>query len=53
MMFSHLFQAPGRAFYILWVNVLGPWFFAEPPEVDEEKQAKKEKKMERKMRKYR
>ncbi|KAJ8303614.1 hypothetical protein KUTeg_020010 [Tegillarca granosa] len=36
---------PGRAFYLLWVNILGPWFFEPAPEVDE----KKNKKMERKM----
>ena len=42
----HIFQVPARAFYLLWVNILGPWFFAEPPpEMDE----KKAKKMERKM----
>lgn len=39
-------QAPGRALYMLWVNILGPWFFASAPEEDE----KKTKKMERKMR---
>lgn len=39
---------PGRAFYMLWVNILAPWIFAEPPEVDE----KKTKKMERKMRRH-
>lgn len=39
---------PGYAFYLLWVNILGPWFFAEaPPEMDE----KQMKKMERKMNK--
>lgn len=41
-----LLVVPGRAFYLLWVNILGPWFFAPPPEEDE----KKAKKMERKMR---
>jgi len=44
-----LLLAPGRAFYILWVNFLGPWFFAPAPEVDE----KKAKKMERKMKQRR
>ncbi|XP_033755458.1 transmembrane protein 208-like [Pecten maximus] len=39
---------PGRAFYMLWVNILAPWIFAPPPEVDE----KKTKKMERKMRRH-
>jgi len=41
-----LLLAPGRALYMLWVNILGPWFFASAPEEDE----KKTKKMERKMR---
>jgi hypothetical protein len=41
-----LLLAPGRALYMLWVNILGPWFFAPPPEEDD----KKAKKMERKMR---
>ncbi|KAL5021391.1 hypothetical protein ScPMuIL_000546 [Solemya velum] len=40
--------APGYAFYLLWVNILGPWFFAPAPEVDE----KKAKKMERKMKRH-
>lgn len=40
--------APGYAFYLLWVNILGPWFFAEAPEVDD----KKQKKMDRKMRRH-
>lgn len=35
--------APGRAFYLLWVNILGPWFFQPPPEVDEKKQKKMER----------
>ncbi|XP_013392652.1 transmembrane protein 208 [Lingula anatina] len=38
--------APGRALYMLWVNILGPWIFAEAPEEPDEK---KTKKMERKM----
>ena len=41
------FQAPGRAFYMLWVNILSPWFFAEAPEVDEKKMKKMERKMKR------
>lgn len=37
--------APGRAIYLLWVNILGPWFFQPaPPEVDEKKQKKMERK---------
>ncbi|XP_071084550.1 transmembrane protein 208-like [Haliotis cracherodii] len=39
--------APGRAFYMLWVNILSPWFFEAPPEVDEKKQKKMERKMKR------
>ncbi|CAH1779815.1 unnamed protein product [Owenia fusiformis] len=39
---------PGRAFYLLWVNILAPWFFAEPPpEMDDKKQKKMERKMKR------
>lgn len=37
--------APGYAFYLLWVNILGPWFFQPaPPEMDEKKQKKLERK---------
>ncbi|XP_064467000.1 transmembrane protein 208-like [Ornithodoros turicata] len=40
--------APGRAFYLLWVNILGPWFFQPAaPEVDDKKQRKLERKMRR------
>uniref|UniRef100_A0A0B6ZK41 Transmembrane protein 208 n=1 Tax=Arion vulgaris TaxID=1028688 RepID=A0A0B6ZK41_9EUPU len=42
-----LLLAPGRAFYMLWVNFLGPWFFA--PAEDQAVDEKKQKKMERKM----
>ncbi len=42
-----LLLAPARAFYMLWVNILSPWIFAEPPEVDEKKQKKMERKMKR------
>lgn len=44
-----LCQAPGRGFYILWVNILSPYFFQEAPpqEVDEKKQKKLERKMRR------
>ena len=37
---------PSVAFYKFWVNILGPWFFSSPPEV--EISDKKRKKMERK-----
>ncbi|KAL1432554.1 hypothetical protein MTO96_013304 [Rhipicephalus appendiculatus] len=41
--------APAYAFYLLWVNVLGPWVFQPaPPEVDD----KKQKKLERKSRRH-
>ncbi|XP_054715845.1 transmembrane protein 208-like [Uloborus diversus] len=39
--------APGRAFYLLWVNILAPWIFAPAPEVDEKKQKKLERKARR------
>lgn len=39
--------APGRAIFLLWVNVLAPWFFSPPPEVDEKKQKKLERKAKR------
>ncbi|XP_015929001.1 transmembrane protein 208 [Parasteatoda tepidariorum] len=39
--------APGRAFYLLWVNILSPWFFSPAPEVDEKKQKKLERKAKR------
>ena len=43
-------QAPARAFYLLWVNFLGPWFFQEDvQEVPDEKLDKKQRKLERKM----
>ncbi|KAK3728357.1 hypothetical protein QZH41_011394 [Actinostola sp. cb2023] len=40
-------HAPLRAFYLVWTYILGPWFFAEAP--DAEIDPKKQKKMERKM----
>nr|XP_037283394.1 transmembrane protein 208-like [Rhipicephalus microplus] len=37
--------APAYAFYLLWVNVLAPWVFQPaPPEVDDKKQKKLERK---------
>ncbi|XP_053304430.1 transmembrane protein 208 [Spea bombifrons] len=40
--------APGRALYLLWVNVLGPWFTADssppaPPEQNEKRQRRQER----------
>ena len=42
--------APGRAFYMLWTNILGPWIFAEPPG-QEELDPKQQKKLDRKLKK--
>ncbi|KAK9880855.1 hypothetical protein WA026_013180 [Henosepilachna vigintioctopunctata] len=42
--------APGRGFWILWKNILGPYFFQPAPnqtEMDEKKQKKMERKMKR------
>ncbi|XP_075228576.1 transmembrane protein 208 isoform X2 [Lycorma delicatula] len=41
--------APARGFWLLWVNILSPYFFqqAPAPEVDEKKQRKLERKMRR------
>lgn len=39
--------APAYALYLLWVNVLAPWFFA--PAADQEMDEKKRKKKERKI----
>ncbi len=44
---------PLRAFWMLWVTVISPWLFAPAPEEDSEAEAKKQKKMERKMRRMR
>ncbi|XP_057291504.1 transmembrane protein 208-like [Hydractinia symbiolongicarpus] len=45
---------PGRGVYMLWVNILSPWFFAEPPpELDEKQQKKMERKMKRQQYSYR
>ena len=40
-------MAPGRAFYLLWVNILAPWIFSPPEEIDEKKQKKMERKAKR------
>jgi len=42
-----LLGAPVRAFYMLWVSVIAPWIFA--PAEEEHVNDKKQKKMERKM----
>lgn len=46
-----LLLLPIRAFWLVWVNFLGPWFFEKAPE-DTEQDEKKRKKMERKMKRY-
>lgn len=46
-----LLLLPLRAFWLIWTNFLGPWFFQEAPE-DTEQDDKKRKKMERKMKRY-
>ena len=48
------FQAPGYAFYQLWVNLLWPWFRAgsgddELSDKDKKRQLKREKKLTRKV----
>ncbi|XP_022668342.1 transmembrane protein 208-like [Varroa jacobsoni] len=53
-MFSNYFWClmllvPIYAFYLLWIKILGPWFFA-PPGEEEELSEKKQRKLDRKMR---
>ncbi|XP_044732957.1 transmembrane protein 208 [Chrysoperla carnea] len=45
--------APIRGFWLLWVNLLSPYFFQQAPPNEEEKNEKKQKKLERKMRRMR
>ena len=42
--------APGRAVLLLWKNIISPYVFAPAPVVDEEREEKKQRKLERKMR---
>jgi hypothetical protein len=42
--------APGRAAFLLWTGFIAPWLFAPPPEVDQEREDKKQKKQDRRMR---
>lgn len=42
-------QAPGRAFWLLWVHILGPYFMQKAPEAPPELNEKKQKKLERRM----
>ena len=51
---AHPLQAPGYAFYQLWVNLLWPWFQAgsgdeELSDKDRKRQSKREKKLIRKV----
>uniref|UniRef100_A0A8V5GQQ9 Transmembrane protein 208 n=1 Tax=Melopsittacus undulatus TaxID=13146 RepID=A0A8V5GQQ9_MELUD len=39
--------APGRALYLLWVNILGPWFTAESSPAGQEANEKKQRRQER------
>ncbi|XP_066183769.1 transmembrane protein 208 isoform X2 [Sylvia atricapilla] len=39
--------APGRALYLLWVNILGPWFTAESSPAAQEPNEKKQRRQER------
>ncbi|CAH0716066.1 unnamed protein product, partial [Brenthis ino] len=41
---------PLRALWLLWTNILGPWFFQQAPQDPTEQEEKKRRKMERKMR---
>lgn len=41
--------APGFASYQLWVKLIAPWIFAPAPEVDEAKEDKKQRKLDRRM----
>ena len=47
-----LFFAPIRLFWMAWKSVISPWLFAPPPEEDEMDE-KKQRKMERKMKRAR
>jgi len=45
-----MLAVPFRLFFMLWKNVLGPWFFQSPNTVDQEEiNEKKQKKMERRL----
>ncbi|XP_026317252.1 transmembrane protein 208 [Hyposmocoma kahamanoa] len=42
-----LLLLPIRALWLLWVNILGPWFFQEAPQDTEQDEKKKKRKMRR------
>ncbi|XP_044275745.1 transmembrane protein 208 isoform X2 [Varanus komodoensis] len=39
--------APGRALYLLWVNILGPWLTADSAAANQEPNEKKQRRQER------
>lgn len=41
--------APGRAAFLLWTGFIAPYLFAPAPEVDEAREEKKQKKLDRRM----
>jgi hypothetical protein len=45
-----LLAVPGYATYLFWVNIAAPWIFAPAPEVDQEREDKKQRKLDRRMR---
>lgn len=50
LVLTFVFQAPARAFHLLWVNILAPYIFQPAPEDTQPQMTeKKQKKMERKM----
>lgn len=51
-LWAMLLFAPARLFWMAWKSVISPWLFAPPPEEDEIDE-KKQRKMERKMRRAR
>ncbi|XP_060644329.2 transmembrane protein 208 isoform X1 [Anolis sagrei] len=39
--------APGRALYLLWINILGPWLTTDPSATNQEPNEKKQRRQER------
>ena len=48
-----LLLAPIRLLRMAWVNIISPWLFAPPPDDQEEMSEKKQKKLDRKMKRAR
>ncbi len=48
-----LLLIPLRAFWMAWVTIISPWLFAPAPEEDPDADAKKQRKLDRKMRRMR